>query len=338
MFESSRHPSRHHSRGDAKAELGSPRLAASGLLQCKGSRWTFRDANAKRLIRLGLHGWRADLHEGRLPTDPAKREGGPFRELSLTKRTDDKLLENSVMLLDDLLNAAECAMLIAATDAWCDSVPDSVNDETGEKMELRRIECHPDGINLNGESHALAFTIMSRALWNLQHMKPDLVKKIFPERGGRFPEHLADMSIKFSWNEPYINRYTASGAFKPHTDGEALSILVPLSRPDVDFRGGGTAFWSGKLEPDVASVTPPSLVLRPAAGTAIFWRGHITHAGLAVTEGVRHIFVASFTLRHQTESTPQPPLAPGFTSGPAPSRQRRNPFLAETVRMDGATI
>jgi hypothetical protein len=69
-------------------------------------------------------------------------------------------------------------MLIAATDAWCDSVPDSVNDETGEKMELRRIECHPDGINLNGESHALAFTILSRALWNLQHMKPDLVKKI----------------------------------------------------------------------------------------------------------------------------------------------------------------
>ena len=95
--------------------------------------------NTKRLLRLGLHGWRADLHEGRLPTDPAKREGGPFRELSLTERTDDELLENSVMLLDDLINAAECAVLVAATDTWCDSVPDSVNDETGEKMELHRV-------------------------------------------------------------------------------------------------------------------------------------------------------------------------------------------------------
>jgi hypothetical protein len=42
---------------------------------------------------------------------------------------------------------------------------------------------------------------------------------------------------------------------------------------------------------------PPSLVLAPPPGTAIFWRGHLTHAGLPVTAGVRHVFVASFDLR-----------------------------------------
>jgi hypothetical protein len=29
----------------------------------------------------------------------------------------------------------------------------------------------------------------------------------------------------------------------------------------------------------------------------IFWLGHLTHAGLPVTAGVRHVFVASFDLR-----------------------------------------
>ncbi len=42
---------------------------------------------------------------------------------------------------------------------------------------------------------------------------------------------------------------------------------------------------------------PPSLVMRPPPGTGLLWRGHLTHAGLPVTSGVRHVFVASFNLR-----------------------------------------
>ena len=46
-----------------------------------------------------------------------------------------------------------------------------------------------------------------------------------------------------------------------------------------------------------ASGVEPSLVMRPPAGSALLWRGHLTHAGLPVTSGERHVFVASFDLR-----------------------------------------
>ena len=155
----------------------------------------------------------------------------------------------------------------------------------------------PDGINLDGRSHALAHIILSRVLWYIEHLEPALAKRIFP--GMQKFEHLADMCVKFAWGEPYINRYTEGGCFDPHTDGHALTILVPLSTPEADFSAGGTAFWSSHIATDSESAksVPPSLVLAPEAGTGIFWRGHMTHAGLAVSKGVRHVFVASFDLK-----------------------------------------
>ena len=96
-----------------------------------------------------------------------------------------------------------------------------------------------------------------------------------------------------------LNRYTAGGVFPPHQDGAALTVLVPLSTCNVDFQGGGTAFWSeaevGK-DPKAALGVSPSLVMKPPPGTGLFWRGHLTHAGLPVTTGCRHVFVASFNL------------------------------------------
>eukprot|EP00966_Prymnesium_polylepis_P175881 4070991-Prymnesium_polylepis.1 len=97
-----------------------------------------------------------------------------------------------------------------------------------------------------------------------------------------------------------LNRYTLGGDFGPHQDGHALTLLVPLSTADVDFEGGGTAFWSEATigaDSSVARSFPPSLVLRSPRGTGIFWRGHVTHAGLPVTSGTRYVFVASFNLK-----------------------------------------
>ena len=47
---------------------------------------------------------------------------------------------------------------------------------------------------------------------------------------------------------------------------------------------------------------PPTLALNPPTGSAILFGGTVTHAGLAVTSGVRGVFVASFSPRH----TPPP--------------------------------
>lgn len=123
-------------------------------------------------------------------------------------------------------------------------------------------------------------------------------------------------SLKFSSREPAINIYTPGGEFLAHKDAQALTVLLPLSRPttmagkndntgetsakedtttssDPGFQGGGTAFWSQNARGH--RVEAPSLVLKPPAGTALLFGGCVTHAGVAVGEGTRVVFVASFS-------------------------------------------
>lgn len=260
------------------------------------SEWAFFDMRtidpmANRPMYKGLHGWRQLC---KAAEDPTQREGGPFQELPLLKHltcngdAEQVLLHDSILQLPSLATPSECARLIAAADKWCDK-------EQWSSVALRRIECHPDGINLDGDSHALAHIILSRALWNLEVLRPDVAAAVFPE-----PSDLCDLWFRFSGQEPMLNRYTKGGIFEPHQDGHAITILVPLSTHGVDFEGGGTAFWSENAigtDSTQARSCSPSLVMRPPPGTALLWRGHITHAGLAVTSGVRHVFVASFDLR-----------------------------------------
>ena len=107
--------------------------------------------------------------------------------------------------------------------------------------------------------------------------------------------------LRFASGEPAINVYSSGGAFRPHEDKEALTVLVPLSNAS-DFDGGGTAFWStshadpgGLVSVNDGPVQEPTLVLRPSAGTAIIFGGDVTHAGQVCTGGKRCIFVASFS-------------------------------------------
>ena len=62
---------------------------------------------------------------------------------------------------------------------------------------------------------------------------------------------------------------------------------VLLSEPKA-FRGGGTAFWPRDAH--------DAVLLRPRQGSALLFNGHVTHAGRAVAKGIRHTFVASFSL------------------------------------------
>ena len=120
---------------------------------------------------------------------------------------------------------------------------------------------------------------------------------------GRSSE-LGDMAFKFSGHEPMINVYEVGGKFEPHEDGHDLTVLVPLTSPNdheqdacvegSGFDGGGTGFWADGVNAE--EVDDPSVVLRPPAGTALLWRGHVMHAALPVTRGRRHAFVCSFNL------------------------------------------
>lgn len=255
------------------------------------ARWRFADARPEGWKLMGLSGWRDQRRTGHIMDDPATRHNGPFREIQLGRTARDGracLMTDSVMVIDALVTPEECTTLRGAADAWCEQ--SAWNGEA-----LRRIECHTRGINLDGETHALVHTILARALWNIECLEPALAAELFPRTRSR---HLCDLQFEFSGREPMLNRYTTGGMFAPHQDSHALTILVPLSTPGTDFSGGGTAFWSESITVDssVASNFPPSLVMTPVAGTALFWRGHVTHAGLPVKSGMRHVFVASFNL------------------------------------------
>ena len=78
-----------------------------------------------------------------------------------------------------------------------------------------------------------------------------------------------------------------------HKDHQALTVLVPLTSPQSDFEGGGTAFWA--QDSRGFRVEPPSLTLRPPAGTCLLFGGHTTHAGTPVVDGERCVLVASFS-------------------------------------------
>ena len=281
--------------------------AAAGLLQRTdedagtGSNWTFHDVRTevqltgRRQLYRGLRGWRMHQDTGQVEKDMTERVGGIFQAVRLradsASDVQDQMLHDSILLLPSLVTPVECATLIAAAERFC--AADAA--ELAADVPLRRIECHPDGVNLDGESHALAHIILARALWSIESLQPELAGALFPEA-----YDLGDLWFGFSGREPTLNRYTSGGDFDAHQDGHALTVIVPLSTADVHFGGGGTAFWSEATigpDPTNAKGVAPSLVMRPPAGTGMFWRGHLTHAGLPVTYGTRHVFVAGFNLR-----------------------------------------
>jgi hypothetical protein len=148
-------------------------------------------------------------------------------------------------------------------------------------------------------------TLLRRLLALVEAQMPSLAAAAFGREKG-----LAEMPVYFATGEPAVNIYTAGGQFKPHTDKMGLTIVIPLSPPGA-FEGGGTAFWAeGHLAPskpgceledsnvnDERNWRPHAHAVSAPAGTAVLFGGDVTHAGLPVTSGTRHLFVMSFALR-----------------------------------------
>jgi hypothetical protein len=162
---------------------------------------------------------------------------------------------------------------------------------------------------------------LKRVLDFVEAQLPALAESVFGQATG-----LAEMRVSsFSAGDPAVNVYTAGGEFLPHTDNEALTLLVPLS-PEGAFQGGGTAFWkdsedelnnriqnlyiknedgqSKYNETDAKMQLPHDHVVKGAPGTAILFGGDMRHAGLSVTAGTRHVFVMAFSLKPRVYCAP----------------------------------
>lgn len=134
-------------------------------------------------------------------------------------------------------------------------------------------------------------TILRRAAEYVDQELPSVTSVLF--RTDSIADLLTTNRLKFSSREPAINVYTQGGKFLAHEDGQALTVLLPLSCPEKDFTGGGTAFWHQDARGH--RVEGPSLVCKPPAGTAMLFGGCVTHAGVSVESGSRVVFVASFS-------------------------------------------
>jgi len=133
--------------------------------------------------------------------------------------------------------------------------------------------------------------ILTRVCKLLDSEQRPIIDNLFGEGSSLHTLFHSD-ELAFSSREPAVNVYTKGGAFRPHKDGQKLTVLIPLSSIN-EFEGGGTAFWSSDSRGH--RVEGASIELRPDCGTVILFVGHVTHAGVAVEDGDRIVFVASFS-------------------------------------------
>ena len=221
------------------------------------------------------------------PTNVAELRVTPCAELPL------------VSTVEGFATAAECESLIAAAYEVLASY-----DREPQPRERIPVAASSEARRLHARLHARLLSLIEA--WPGDELR--WATDLFGQGAG-----LSEMTFRYSAGEPAINIYTVGGEFAPHTDEEHLTMLMPLSG---GFEGGGTAFWgaTSHLRPDLGvdglsteermrahadrtNWLPPQHVLKPPAGTAILFGGDVTHAGLPVLEGTRHLFVMSFSLK-----------------------------------------
>lgn len=132
--------------------------------------------------------------------------------------------------------------------------------------------------------------ILSKVLDRIDNDHEMLIERLFS--GHCLQNLFKNDMLQFSSREPAVNVYTKGGSFRPHEDGQQLTVLISLSHP-TEFEGGGTAFWSQDSRGH--RVEDPSLIIAPNAGTVMIFRGDVTHSGVQINNGRRQVFVASFS-------------------------------------------
>jgi len=239
----------------------------------------------------------------------------------------------SILVLHEFASPVECSELLDAALTRAKAISQgSVSSEEPGKLSLSlafRLE-HSSApmvssgrvrmpiAGLSSAACALCDTWLLRVLELIDKEEPALAAELFdgpplaPELRAALSEQPvhSSPSLTFTHNEPAVNLYSAGGAFEPHKDLQALTVLMPLVGAG-SFEGGGTGFWArkacvadddassssrslGSMREDIEEAEP-SVVLTPPAGSALLFGGDLQHAGQPVTAGQRAVFVASFS-------------------------------------------
>ena len=195
-------------------------------------------------------------------------------------------------LIVDLASMSECRALHAAA-------VDVARDMEDARQGLKRFAVTD---HLSDSMLELCDRILLRLLSTLNDGIPALLPALF---GDALMPSTVIHNPRLDWSphEPAINLYSAGGTFKPHEDEQSLTCLLNLSESN-EYNGGGTAFWHALEREEDGSIAfarsqceraTPAHTCRPPPGKALVFGGQVTHAGVRVVDGLRVVFVASFS-------------------------------------------
>ena len=207
-----------------------------------------------------------------------------------------------VLMLPGIASAAECSALVDAACEIATRASASGNPFTHGRVRLPSIAAaqraqaqgKPCPVALTHEADALVQAMLTRCLERIDEQLPSL-RLFFGNGKGSSASMYAANALLWAEREPAVNVYKEGGEFLPHKDGQALTVLIPLTTSDA-FKGGGTGFWRADTKA-LQPRGPPTVSLAPPVGTALLWGGGLTHAGLPVEYGTRAVLVASFSPR-----------------------------------------
>lgn len=146
---------------------------------------------------------------------------------------------------------------------------------------------------MDAKTDKLINHLLGRVFELLDESNPLILSQLFPQKQLSLSELFLEDKLAFSSREPAVNVYNKGGKFRPHEDGQKLTVLITLSNMK-NFEGGGTGFWPQHSRGH--RVEAPTLKLQPLnCGVPVLFTGQVTHSGLEVTNGERVVFVASFS-------------------------------------------
>eukprot|EP00961_Rhodomonas_salina_P084071 1130207-Rhodomonas_salina.3 len=260
-------------------------------------------AGALRANAVGAHKWyHVSLADKELPSFSAESlDAESFA-------TDSLVRGDGVIVMPNILTDEECQAL---TDAGTSAVqkyslgsglpipgltrlPAMAVGTRVEPTSERRSGRYEPIPALTALDDTLCDALITRILLRLDEELPLLVQRQFGA-GQSLVELYAANELEFSKGEPAVNIYAAGGEFEPHKDYDALTVLVALTDPDT-YSGGGTGLWSREESADELA-EPPTVILRPLRGSCLLFGGQVMHTGVQTVEGMRAVFVASFTNR-----------------------------------------